>query len=323
MLDWIEIAEARGNGLVFAQHLRQLGVPRSVVLQAIEARALYRVRHGVLARPPAGPQATEQRYRNLVRTESAHLLPDRILSHLSAAVIHGLPTIGSLPTRIDTVSPDGVRSQASPGVIVHRTPVSPAVEVVDGMLVTSVERTIVDLASTSTLLVAVVAIDAALRLGQTDVARLHDELDRVAPRYGRRKARLAIEFGDGRSANAGESLSRVRMWQLGFSPPELQVHVSTSDGEFDVDFGWESVPAFGEFDGVQKYVREEFLHGEDAAHAVVREKRREDSIRRTTRRAFARWGWEDAWIPARLMRILDETGIPRSRSGPRLLRDEM
>jgi hypothetical protein len=324
MFDWIEIAEARGNGLVFAQHARALGVSRAVVLRAIEAGVLYRVRHGVLARPPgAGRHAVEARYRNLVRAESALLMPDRIISHQSAAVIHGLPMIGSAPARVDTLSPDGGRSQVSHGVIVHRTLAPPTVEFVDGVPVTSIDRTLVDLASTSTFLVAVVAIDAALRAGLTNSGRLLDELQQVAPRYGGAKAHLAIDFGDARSANAGESLSRVRMSQLGFEPPELQVHVSTSEGEFDVDFGWESVAVFGEFDGFQKYAREEFLKGETPAQAVVREKRREDTIRRRTQRTFARWGWSDAWSPARLMRILDEARVPRSRTGRGFPRDDI
>jgi predicted transcriptional regulator of viral defense system len=314
MYDWIAIAEARGNGLVFAQHVRELGVTLSSVRHAIEAGVLYRVRRGVLARPPLDSRhAVGERYRTLVLATAAVIAPDRVISHQSAAVIHGLPTIGALSHRVDTLAPDSDRHHASTSLIEHRTRVQPDTHIVDGVHVTSLARTLVDLASTTTLLVATVAIDAALRSQRVGREELFDELARVSPRYGYRKAAFAISFADARSANPGETLSRVRMHQLGFEAPDLQVHVSTSDGEYDVDFGWESVPAFGEFDGVEKYVREEMLNGESTAQAVLREKRREDAIRRTTQRTFARWGWADAWSSARLMRILDEAGVPRAR----------
>lgn len=48
---------------------------------------------------------------------------------------------------------------------------------------------------------------------------LYEELASVSPRMGFSKAKRAIDFGDGLAANPGESLSRVRIFELGFEVP--------------------------------------------------------------------------------------------------------
>ena len=313
MNEWIEIAEIRGGGLVFAQHLRELGVTRSLVDRALRRRELYRVRHGIYARPPvATREGRADHHRNLVRALLA-VAPDHTVSHLSAAAMHRLPIIGEWPQRVDVVALDAAGGSSRVGFTAHRASVRPETHIIDGVAVTSLERTLVDVAATSTLLVATVMLDSALRSGLCAAESISEELERVAPRYGRRRAEVAISFADGRSASVGESLSRVRIHQLDFAAPELQVHVSTQRGEFDVDFGWTDAALFGEFAGFGKYAREEYLEGETPAQAVVREKSREDAIRAKTKRAFVRWGWDDAFSPRRFERLLREGGVPPRR----------
>ena len=316
MNDWIELAEVRGDGLVFAPHLRELGVKRSQLAEALRRGILYAVRPGVYARPPAPTsEGRALRHRNLVRALVA-VAPGHVVSHFSAAAIHGLPIIGAWPARVDVLDFRARGGSSRPGFAAHRSLVEPPAELVDGVAVTTLERTLVDLAATSTLLVATTALDSALHDGRTTRELLAEELELVAPRYGRRRAEEVIQFADGRSATPGESLSRVRTHQLDFEARELQIHVSTWLGEHDVDFGWESAALFGEFDGFGKYSREEYLKGETSAQAVVREKAREDAIRAKTKRAFVRWGWADALSPRRFERILREGGVP-SRRGAR------
>ena len=311
--NWIEIAELRGAGLVFARCLRELGIPRSSVDDALRRNALYTVRRGVYARPPGStPEGLLQRHRYVVRALAA-VAPEHVVSHLSAAAMHGLPVIGPWPDRVHVLALDAHGGTSRPGFTAHRTAAVPPTRVIDGVLVTAIERTLVDVAATSTLLVATAVLDCALHEGLTTRELIAEELDRVSPRYGFRRAEMAINFADGRSASAGESLSRVRMHQLQFEAPELQIHVSTYRGEYDVDFGWEGAQRFGEFDGFAKYARAKYLKGDTAAQAVVREKAREDAIRAKSGRAFVRWGWDDALSPRRFDRLLREGGVPLRR----------
>jgi len=313
MNDWIEIAEIAGNGLVFSWCMRELGVSRSMLDAALRGKELYPVRRGVYARPPAStPEGLMQRHQNQVRALVA-VAPNHVVSHLSAAAMYGLPIIGQWPDRAQVLALGSHGGTSKSGFIAHRTEVEPSTRVIDGVVVTSLERTLVDVATTSTLLVTTAVLDSALHQALTTKELLGAELDSVSPRYGYHRAETAVEFADDRSASAGESLSRVRMHQLRFEAPELQIHVSTFRGEYDADFGWEGAKRFGEFDGFAKYARVEYLKGEAPAQAVVREKAREDAIRAKTGRTFVRWGWNDALSPRLFDRLLREGGVPYRR----------
>lgn len=138
-------------------------------------------------------------------------------------------------------------------------------------------------------------------------------LNRLDIRRGRRRAERAIAFADARSGSPGETLSRVRMWEAGLPAPELQVPFSDRAGRIGVvDFWWPQYDLIGEFDGVSKYVRDEFTGGRDPAEVVIAEKVREDRLR-ALGPAVARWGWSVAWAPYALQAQLRDRGLPSSR----------
>ena len=128
-------------------------------------------------------------------------------------------------------------------------------------------------------------------------------------RRARLRTDVAWKFSDGRSANPGESWSRVLIHDLGFEPPDLQVKLITPDGSLYSDFGWEAAGVVGEFDGNQKYLQAE-QYGLSPQQAVLHEKRREDGIRRLGY-DVARWNWQTLQNPWQLESVLREKGVPR------------
>ena len=81
----------------------------------------------------------------------------------------------------------------------------------------------------------------------------------------------------------------------------------------DVPAQWgRSVVTIGEFDGVSKYVRDEFTGGRDPGEVVMAEKAREDRLR-ALGPAVARWGWSVAWAPYMLQAQLRDRGLPSTR----------
>jgi hypothetical protein len=206
------------------------------------------------------------------------------------------------------------------------------VETIDGCQVTSLARTLVDVAASSSMLVGVTMLDHALRIaadrsepehtltrpGELASRRtfsrgdLYEELERVNPRTGRRQAERSIAFADPLSANPGETLSRVRIFQLGFETPELQVCFrGILGGNAFVDFFWRRVLKIGEFDGFLKYGAGPVLAGRDPSAVVWMEKQREDALRARVQ-SFDRWGWDLALSPARFHAFLTERGVPRA-----------
>ena len=99
-----------------------------------------------------------------------------------------------------------------------------------------------------------------------------------------------LAFADGRAQLPGESVSRLRLHQLGFAQPRLQVRVDHPDGYWRLDFGLDDVDRWGEFDGEGKYTNREMLGAGTPGKALMQEKYREDMIRGITNRGIVRWG---------------------------------
>lgn len=138
----------------------------------------------------------------------------------------------------------------------HIAALPPAhVTVRGGIRLTSVARTVVDLARTSSFRSGVVVADSALRGKQTSQGELQSVITDCARWPGIGQAKLVVEFADGRAESALESISRVAFRDLGLPAPELQAWVGgEEDGVIGrADFLWRRYRTIGEADGAVKY----------------------------------------------------------------------
>jgi hypothetical protein len=234
-----------------------------------------------------------------------------VVSHGSAAAFWGLPRLGPWPARAH-VTGTAARTSTRRCATVHAGSVSTNDVVYRyGALVTTAIRTAVDIAVSLPLRQAVVALDDGLRralFSRDDLLRC---LEGRSVDHGRSKATLAIGFADAAANRAGESLSRVVMYEGGMAAPALQVAFRSGGRKADVDFFWSDVGVVGEFDGETKYRDSERWSGLPPAEVVIREKRREDWLRALPEvRGFVRWTWRDAVTPGTLGRLLREAGVP-------------
>ena len=189
----------------------------------------------------------------------------------------------------------------------------------DGFLATSLARTVVDVARSSTFREGVAIADAALHglrdhTGRAlrkpvDKGELLDELIAAGSRRGVAQARAVIDFADGASESPGESCSRVGFRILGLPAPLLQQEFRDRLGLIGfTDFWWPECRLMGEFDGGSKYTDLTFLRGRTPGRALADEKRREDRLR-ATGRGMSRWGWAIALSPPRLRVHLRDAGL--------------
>lgn len=178
-------------------------------------------------------------------------------SHECAAVIHGLETLRRSSGGLVVTRPPGTGGSRTgpPGVRVYAAALpSGHVSVRHGVPVTSVARTVVDLARTSSFRVGVVAADSALRGGQSSKADLRSVIAECGRWPGIQRAKRVVAFGDARSESVFESISRVAFHEHGLPPPELQVWVGDDDGIVGrVDFLWKAHRTIAEADGAVKY----------------------------------------------------------------------
>lgn len=221
----------------------------------------------------------DERERHVLRIMALlpNLADDSIVSHDSAAVLHGLPLYGLDLTKVHVTRARRGGGRSTARVVVHCAAVEDVVEV-NGMRVTSVARTTTDVARTRSLDASVSMGDMALRDGLHPDLLLH-QLDLARKRKGVAQARRAVAMLDGRSESVGESLGRIRLLHSGFTDVELQVEIRDEDGYFvgRLDFVVCAREVL-EFDGKVKY--EKYLRpGQSAGDAVFEEKQREDRIR--------------------------------------------
>ena len=258
-----------------------------------------------------------QRYLDRIRAVVETRKNDPILSHQSAAALWGIPLANPWPNAVHLLALPTSHARSKNGVLVHRTEFGwDDIVELDGVLVTSPARTLLDLARALPFADAVVALDhatnprrAAPRL-LVYPEELSEQLSREGTGRGMAKAQRAIDFSRPNSDNPGESVSRVAIFELGFPDPELQVrHRNPRGGWYYTDVEWLPYRTIGEFDGKGKYLKDEFLHGRTPGEAVYDEKVREDHLRAEGFRVV-RWGPAELADRGALRRLLVEAGLP-------------
>ena len=163
-----------------------------------------------------------------------------------------------------------------------------------GIQVTSMTRTVADVARTHPLADALAVGDAAVRSGGVTVDDVHEVLRRMGTVRGCRRAAEAVAHLDGRRETAPESLSWARFLEWRLPLPEVQHEFWDDEGFVGrVDFWWQRFRLVAEADGRLKYATGDDLYAE---------KRREDRLRALDL-GVLRWGWSDLWgTPAERLR---------------------
>lgn len=240
--------------------------------------------------------AADDRQRHCVRARelASEMAGRAAVSHESAALLHGLLLPAGLPSRVHLTWPGSPGRSGTPNVTPHRGRLD-AVDLMhlDGVVVTSVARTVFDVGRLGVWQRAIAAADSALRLRLCSRADLDDVVGRNERIPGASRARRIIDFADGSSESVGESICRLRMAQLGLPAPTLQSVITGLEGPltYRVDFEFVALRTVAEFDGKVKYGRL-LAPGQSPGDAAFAEKVREDRIRDTGRQ-FVRIVWAD------------------------------
>lgn len=272
-----------------------------------EQQLVRRVRHGVYVRETDIVALTVED-KHVIAIRAAVAASDRqlVLSHWSAAVLHGLDALterlGSVHATFTEAGKRGLE-RLNGHVFALRDE-----EIVEmrGLLVTSVGRTVVDVAASGTFADGVVVADSALRAG-VPREMIETAVDLAGPRRAASRIAAVVEFANGDSGSAGESLSRVTMHSMGLRPELQRPHHDHRGFIGKSDFFFPEVQTAGEFDGRVKFLDARYAPS-GAGEVLYREKVREDRMRAVTR-GFARWGWPEARDAHKLAPVLRAAGV--------------
>ncbi|PFG18501.1 hypothetical protein [Serinibacter salmoneus] len=249
---------------VLPRIIRSTADLRHDIEAGLRAGALHRVGRGLVAR---GSTAEDPELEGIAAM--AHRLSGPfVVSHRSAARLLGLwlpPWDGYLHvTR--SIRADH-RACLDHRLVRHSGRVPPEdIRISGDLLVTSIERTVVDCARSMPVWASLPLVDSALLLGARRIL-LDAALARAAGARGVRRARTMIAAGTGRIGSPYESRVRGAVLAAGMPPPQTLIEVSTAHGDFEIDLGWERIRL-----GIEAHGRGKYGNGADpVAEAIRRE----------------------------------------------------
>jgi very-short-patch-repair endonuclease len=238
-----ELAEGQ-HGVVSRGQLIGLGLGEGAVEHRVAVGRLHRVGKGVYA---VGHRCLSREGRWLAAVLSSG--PGAVLSYRSAAALWGIrdPVTGPIDVTLSS------KSTSSPHIRRHHSALpDDEVTVCEGIPVTTVPRTVFDLAATS----SVDRVENAIR--QAEYQRLYDRLslvdmvERYPGRRGVRRLRAALARietlppGRARSPLEERFLPFLRRHDL--PQPRLNAWITVGEKRFQVDCHWPDTPHVVELD---------------------------------------------------------------------------
>ncbi|MGZ0146815.1 type IV toxin-antitoxin system AbiEi family antitoxin domain-containing protein [Kribbella sp. WER1] len=276
----LRLIAARQGGVFSRRQALAAGHPHEQIVRNLRDGSWEQVRRGQYAEavdlsdlPPW--DRIRSAHRRQVHAVLNALRPGSVaVSHQSALVVHDLPIWGLDLSKVHVTRLDGQSGGRVAGVQHHLGAVTADdLTLVGGRPVTTAARAAVDSACTAPFEVAVVGVDAAMRVGGLSAEEVRRLSGAIEFWPGSVAARKALRFGNGLSESVGESRLRVLMSEYGLPEPMLQVDFRDRHGFIGrVDFYVPACRTVIEFDGAVKY------RG-GSAEVLVQEKYREDRLR--------------------------------------------
>lgn len=303
---------AEQEGVFLRREALECGFDDKAIARMLRAGVWHRVRHGCYCFADVWSTLTrEERHlvlaRAVVRTTSGPVA----LSHVTALLAHGIAVWGTDLSVVHVTRLDNGAARRERDVV-HHVGVCSLNDVVNinGMVVVSAARAVIEASTMQNLESALVSADSALHRRKTDPAALHSMFDDLVHWPGSQKIHVVLHHMDGRAESPGETRCRYMFWRQGLPRPDLQFEVYDESGTLVAvtDFVWHRFGVFGEFDGKVKYGRL-LRDDQEPGDVVFQEKVREDLVRRLTGYRCGRAIWADLSRPAQtcgnFRRLLD------------------
>lgn len=277
------LQNASPNGYFSARIARRAGVGSGELRRLVNDGAITTLIRGWYALPPTSDSTVKHRLATLAALD--HFAGSAQASHVSALVLHGLPT---LPQRLDSVMltrrtgrsnrrtehvwsfqalpplPEALRAESANAV-------HPAIAVIQTGLIFGADD-------------AFMAADTAKRRGLITDQNVRDSMNLFTRCAGIGALHTPLAWADGRQESSGESLAALRLRTMGVAFT-AQPWIECRGLRFRPDFRIEGSNILVEFDGRLKYANAEDLYAE---------KRREDDLR-ADGWIIVRLVWEDLW----------------------------
>jgi Protein of unknown function (DUF559) len=241
----VRVAQLAGRQFnrVSRRQLIALGLSDAAIAHRVATGRLVAVEDGVLAVAPVLEHDDWGRWMGATLTA-----PGSMLSHVSAATARG---IWSLPRQFETITrPGSGGPRRHGGVLVFRSStLAGEYEVLQGIPITSVCRTLLDLAGGVSDQALARALREAVRLQLTTVGGLADRLGHYRGRRGSRRLAVAIARYTGLPLERARSGAEVRALEVLRTAGRPLPRLNLSIAGLEADLSWSSPRLIIEIDG--------------------------------------------------------------------------
>ena len=310
-------AIAHEHGIFLRREAIELGYDDRTIAALTRSGEWHRVRRGAFAPGKVWSDLTEQgRHATTCRAVLRTVKVPAVLSHMSSLNEYETPLWDLDLSTVHITRPDQKSGRAEAGVRQH----SGKLRDIDrvhrkGVEITSATRTGLDVCCLTDVEHGLVVLDGLLHAKLTSISllRAQEKLMRNWP--GSLTLGLVIGLADGRSESVGESRLRYLCWAEGVPAPEPQYKIRNHEGRViaRVDLAWPKRRAYAEFDGRIKYTRL-LKPGESVVDVVLREKKRESDIYRTSGYRPVRVIWSELYCRTetadRIRQVLESDSWP-------------
>lgn len=252
------------------------------------------------------------RYGLLCRAVVGQAKAPVVLSHVSALPEYDAPVWGFDLSDVHVTRTDGIRGRRARGVQQHVGTLRPSDLVrVNGVPTVTPARAALDTVTLGCSEASLVVMNDLAHRGLVTEAQLREQYVEMQTWPGMSAAEVLLRLVDPRIESVGESRTFWAMYQQRLPRPVCQFEINDPYGQLiaKLDFAWPQLGVWLEFDGKAKY--EKYRRpGESVADAVVREKTREDLVRRMTGWRCIRITWADLRDPRRLAAIIHAALYP-------------
>lgn len=293
----------RRDGVFLRRDALSVGMDDAALRRAVRSGELVRVRHGAYTFAHHWRSANVED-RHLIRARAVMRAAecDCVLSHTTAALSLGIDVWDLDLGAVHITRRDHKGGRREAGVVQHRGVLAPGDVVMTGTWpTTSPARTALDITTITDVQHALVVVASTLHNGLATKVELAKGAREMVHVPGSLTTDVVLRLADGRLDGPGEARAYYGFWIEGLPAPELQWAVRDDWGALVglLDFAWPALGVWAEFDGRSKYERL-LRRGETASDVVVREKTREDEVRRLTGWICIRISWSDLEHPDRI-----------------------
>lgn len=313
------IGLADSHGIVLRRDAVLAGIDDNALARLVRHKVIVRMRQGAYCLFDVFTAASDaQRSRLLCRAVMQQYQDDHVsLSHGSSCLIQGGPDYALDLAHAHVTHLDGAgRRQAR---VVHHVG---ELRVGDlrkhqGMWVTVPARAVFEVTCLGGSEAGLVQANHFLHRGLTTPEEMQAVFERLGRWSGSISQHAVAMLANPKIESVGESRCQWLFWTQGLPAPEAQFEIFFPDGRLAarVDFAWPAHKLIVEFDGREKYHRFR-REGESIEQMVMREKAREDAVRRLTGWTVIRLTWADLALPARTAQVIRSAFQAARRPSP-------